>query len=219
MLGVLGLFDAIDVSVLYSIKILINTIKSILIIAKGCIIIMLDDVFDNLVNEIGGALADSHKEIIIERINELSETSDKVDLYDVVFDTTSDVDINSCFSEAITRNTADIKACNEIITDYGIQNAIKLWVELDCEISSENVPSERELALKILGEEYYPDSDYIFEKIVDYLTFDEDVMTAIGKPDEAKVKVKSGVEVEQFVKDINDACRQFCKENSIELRR
>jgi hypothetical protein len=68
--------------------ILINTIKSILIIAKGCII-MLDDVFDNLVNEIGGALADSHKEYIIASIIETASRTGEIDIRNAVFNVVS----------------------------------------------------------------------------------------------------------------------------------
>ena len=160
--------------------ILINTIESILILTKGCII-MLDDVFDNLVNEIGGALADSHKEYIIASIIETASLTGEIDIRNAVVNVVSIDDIDECFNDAIVRNTSDMENCVEIIVDWGIQNAIKLWVESELDISSENVPSESDLALKILDVDYYMGADDVFDKIIEYLTFDEDVMDAIEK--------------------------------------
>lgn len=142
---------------------------------------MLDDVFDNLVNEVGGALADSHKECIIASIIETASRSGEIDIRNAVFNVVSDYDIDVCFNEAIVRNTSDIENCIEIIVDYGIQKAIDLWVEYELDISSKNIPSESDIALKILYVDYYMDADDVFDKITEYLTFDEDVMNAIEK--------------------------------------
>lgn len=140
---------------------------------------MLDDVFDNLVNEVGGALADSHKEYIIASILETASLTGEIAIRNAVVNVVSTDDINECFNDAIVRNTSDMENCVEIIVDYGIQNAIKLWVEFELDISSKNVPSESDIALEILYEDYYMGADDVFDKIIEYLTFDEDVMDAI----------------------------------------
>ena len=50
---------------------------------------MLDEVFYNLVNEIGGALADSHKEYIIASIIETASRTGEIDIRNAVFNVVS----------------------------------------------------------------------------------------------------------------------------------
>ena len=168
---------------------------------------MLYDVFDDLINEISSALAYSHKDCIIANIIETASQSGEIDIRDAVFNTVSDSDMDDWFQKIIIRNTNNTETCVKIIIDYGIQRAMKLWVEHGVVISSENIPSESDIALKILSEDYQISPDYIFDKIVEYLMCDEDVMNAIEKCKNDKSTTYSGID--RFVKDINDGCRLY----------
>ena len=59
------------------------------------------------------------------------------------------------------------KDCNDIISDYGFQNALELYVQWDYEITSENIPSESAVAACILYEDYYPEESSVILAVAD----------------------------------------------------
>ena len=137
---------------------------------------MLDEIKDQLLENVVSDVTYEIKDRILEVIEDVlsehnpSEATNDTDIYDWIdiIDITIDVfnevsDFEDVVSNNIDRMTIYTKDCNDIISDYGFQNALELYVQWDSEITSENIPSEMAVAASILYEDYYPEeSDVIF---------------------------------------------------------
>jgi len=137
---------------------------------------MLDEIKDNLfedtVSDVSFEIKDRVLEVIEDVLSEHnpSEATNDTDIYDWIdiIDITTEV-FNEVlnFEDVVTTNidtmTIYTKDCNDIICDYGFQEALRLYIDYLDNIDSTNIPSEMAVATSILYEDYYPEkSDVIF---------------------------------------------------------
>ena len=131
-----------------------------------------DNLFENIVSDVSWEIKDRVLEVIEDVLSEHnpSEATDDTDIYDWIdiVDITTDIFNDGLdFSDIVTTNidymTIYTKDCNDIICDYGFQEALRLYIEYVGSIDCKNPPSEMEVAAQILYEDYYPsESDVIF---------------------------------------------------------
>lgn len=131
-----------------------------------------DNLFENIVCDVTFEIKDRVLEVIEDVLSEHnpSEATDDTDIYDWIdiIDITTDVfNDGLSFYDIATMNidnmTIYTKDCNDIICDYGFQEALRSYVYYVESIDSTNIPSEMEVAATILYEDYYPDeTDVIF---------------------------------------------------------
>ena len=137
---------------------------------------MLDEIKDNLFEDTVSDVTYEIKDRILEVIEDVlsehnpSEATNDTDIYDWIdiIDITNEAFHDGLNFEDIVSNNIDrmaiyTKDCNDIIHDYGFQEALRLYIEYVGSIDSKNPPSEMEVAAQILYEDYYPvESDVIF---------------------------------------------------------
>ena len=141
---------------------------------------MLDEIKDNLFEDTVSDVTYEIKDRILEVIEDVlsehnpSEATNDTDIYDWIdiIDITIDVfkelsDFEDIVSNNVDRMTIYTKDCNDIISDYGFQNALELYVKWDFEITSENIPSESAVAACILYEDYYPEESSVILAVAD----------------------------------------------------
>ena len=131
-----------------------------------------DNLFENIVCDVTYEIKDRVLEVIEDVLSEHtpSEATDDTDIYDWIdiIDITTDVfNEGLSFEDVVSMNidtmTIYTKDCNDIICDYGFQDALRLYVDWGESIESTNIPSEMEVAASILYEDYYPnETDVIF---------------------------------------------------------
>ena len=131
-----------------------------------------DNLFENIVSDVSWEIWDHILEGIEYVLSEHnpSDATNDTDIYDWIdiVDITTDIFNDGLdFSDIVTTNidnmTIYTKDCNDIICDYGFQEALRLYIEYVGSIDSKNPPSEMEVAAQILYEDYYPaESDVIF---------------------------------------------------------
>ena len=137
---------------------------------------MLDEIKGNLLEDTVSDVTYEIKDRILEVIEDVlsehnpSEATNDTDIYDwidIIGITTEVFHDGLDFSDIVTTNidnmTIYTKDCNDIICDYGFQEALRLFIGYVGSIDSKNPPSEMEVAAQILYEDYYPsESDVIF---------------------------------------------------------
>ena len=131
-----------------------------------------DNLFENVVCDVSFEIKDRVLEVIEDVLSEHnpSEATDDIDIYDWIdiIDTTTDVfNEGLCFDDVVSMNietmTIYTKDCNDIICDYGFQEALRLYGDYTESIDCTNPPSEMAVAALILFEDYSPDEpDVIF---------------------------------------------------------
>lgn len=131
-----------------------------------------DQLFENVVSDVSFEIKDRILEVIEDVLSEHnpSEATNDTDIYDWIdiIDITIDVfNEGLTFDDVVTTNidtmTIYTKDCNDIICDYGFQEALRLYIDYLDNIDSTNIPSESAVAACILYEDYYPaESDVIF---------------------------------------------------------
>ena len=141
---------------------------------------MLDEIKDNLFEDTVSDVTYEIKDRILEVIEDVlsehnpSEATNDTDIYDWIdiIDITTEVfnevsDFEDIVSNNVDRMTIYSKDCNDIIRDYGFQEALRLYVQWDFEITSENIPSESAVAACILYEDYYPEESSVILAVAD----------------------------------------------------
>ena len=137
---------------------------------------MLDEIKDNLFEDTVGDVTYEIKDRILEVIEDVlsehnpSEATNDTDIYDWIdiLDITTEVfnevsDFEDVVSNNIDRMTIYTKDCNDIICDYGFQEALRLYIDYNDFTDSTDIPSESAVAACILYEDYYPaEPDVIF---------------------------------------------------------
>ena len=137
---------------------------------------MLDEIKDNLfedtVSDVSFEIKDRVLEVIEDVLSEHnpSEATNDTDIYDWIdiIDITTEVfkelsDFEDVVTTIIDTMTIYTKDCNDIICDYGFQEALRLYIDYLDNTDSTNIPSEMAVAASILYEDYYPKkSDVIF---------------------------------------------------------
>jgi len=131
-----------------------------------------DQLFENVVCDVQFEIKDRVLEVIEGVLSEHdpSDATNDTDIYDwidIIDITTEALNEGLNFGDVVSNNidsmTIYTKDCNDIIIDYGFRNAIELYVQWNFEITSENVPSDEQVAALILYDSYYPsESDVIF---------------------------------------------------------
>ena len=131
-----------------------------------------DNLFENIVCDVTFEIKDRVLEVIEDILSEHnpSEATNDTDIYDWIdiLDITTEVfnevsDFEDVVSNNIDRMTIYTKDCNDIICDYGFQEALRLYIDYLDNIDSTNIPSEMAVAASILYEDYYPvESEVIF---------------------------------------------------------
>ena len=131
-----------------------------------------DQLFENVVSDVSFEIRDNILEVIEGVLSEHnpSEATNDTDIYDWIdiIDITTEVfNEGLTFDDVVTTNidtmTIYTKDCNDIICDYGFQEALRLYIDYLDNIDSTNIPSEMAVAASILYEDYYPaESDVIF---------------------------------------------------------
>lgn len=131
-----------------------------------------DNLFENVVCDVQFEIKDRVLEVIEDVLSEHnpSEATNDTDIYDWIdiIDITTEVfkelsDFEDVVTTIIDTMTIYTKDCNDIICDYGFQEALRLYIDYLDNIDSTNIPSEMAVAASILYEDYYPKkSDVIF---------------------------------------------------------
>lgn len=131
-----------------------------------------DNLFENVVCDVQFEIKDRVLEVIEDVLSEHnpSEATNDTDIYDWIdiIDITTEVfkelsDFEDVVTTIIDTMTIYTKDCNDIICDYGFQEALRLYIGYLDNIDSTNIPSEMAVATSILYEDYYPKkSDVIF---------------------------------------------------------
>ena len=131
-----------------------------------------DNLFENVVCDVSFEIKDRVLEVIGDVLSEHnpSEATDDIDIYDwidIINITTDVFNEGLCFDDVVSVNietmTIYTKDCNDIICDYGFQEALRLYGDYTESIDCTNPPSEMAVAASILYEEYYPaEPDVIF---------------------------------------------------------
>ena len=137
---------------------------------------MLDEIKDNLFEDTVSDVTYEIKDRILEVIEDVlsehnpSEATNDTDIYDwidIIGITTEALNEVLNFEDVVSANidtmTIYTKDCNDIICDYGFQEALRLYIDCVGSIDSSHIPSEMAVAAYILYEDYSPDeSDVIF---------------------------------------------------------
>ena len=131
-----------------------------------------DQLFENVVSDVSFEIKDRVLEVIEDVLSEHnpSEATNDTDIYDWIdiIDITTEVfkelsDFEDVVTTIIDTMTIYTKDCNDIICDYGFQEALRLYIDYLDNTDSTNIPSEMAVAASILYEDYYPKkSDVIF---------------------------------------------------------
>lgn len=131
-----------------------------------------DNLFENVVCDVQFEIKDRVLEVIEDVLSEHnpSEATNDTDIYDWIdiIDITTEVfkelsDFEDVVTTIIDTMTIYTKDCNDIICDYGFQEALRLYIDYLDNTDSTNIPSEMAVAASILYEDYYPKkSDVIF---------------------------------------------------------
>lgn len=131
-----------------------------------------DQLFENVVCDVQFEIKDRVLEVIEDVLSEHnpSEATNDTDIYDWIdiIDITTEVfkelsDFEDVVTTIIDTMTIYTKDCNDIICDYGFQEALRLYIDYLDNTDSTNIPSEMAVAASILYEDYYPKkSDVIF---------------------------------------------------------
>ena len=131
-----------------------------------------DNLFENIVCDVTFEIKDRVLEVIEDVLSEHnpSEATDDTDIYDWIdiIDITTDVfNDGSRFDDVVSTNidtmTIYTKDCNDIICDYGFQEALRLYGDYAECMDFTDPPTEMAVAASILYEDYYPnETDVIF---------------------------------------------------------
>lgn len=151
---------------------------------------MLDYFIDELINDTVTDAEDNIKDDILAAIRDalLEHTPDEAktdtDIYDWIDipDITADAFYSGFdFAESVSQNIDNLtiytKDCNEIISECGFSESLKIYMEWCGEIDKDNIPTESEVASQILYEDYYPSEcdviDIVADNIVGSAELDE----------------------------------------------
>jgi hypothetical protein len=136
---------------------------------------MIRSIYNNIVEHVAFNIFSEERENIIEYIHEKSELEDEEDLsvawiYSKLSEYLENYNLVDNINNVIECNLLHQNDGMEIISDVGIEDALKIYVDLYGEINETHIPTENEIVKSVLKVIYYPKIDDIVVKLMNLIS-------------------------------------------------
>jgi len=136
---------------------------------------MIRSIYNNIVENVAFNIFSEERENIIEYIHEKSELEDEEDLnvawiYSKLSEYLENYNLVDNINNVIECNLLHQNDGMEIISDAGIEETLKIYVDLYGEINETHIPTENELVKSVLKAIYYPMADDILVKLMNLIS-------------------------------------------------
>jgi len=136
---------------------------------------MIRSIYNNIVENVAFNIFSEERENIIEYIHEKSELEDEEDLnvawiYSKLSEYLENYNLVDNINNVIECNLLHQNDGMEIISDAGIEETLKIYVDLYGEINETHIPTENEIVKSVLKVIYYPMADDILVKLMNLIS-------------------------------------------------
>ena len=135
---------------------------------------MIRSIYNDIVERIAFGIFSEEREEIIDYLHQDSELDDEENLnrdwvITKMWDYLEYCNRTEYISGQIDFETISITDGMEIISDVGIEDALRIYVNLNGDIDENHIPTEKEIVKSVLNVIYYPKTADILVKLADHI--------------------------------------------------